>query len=78
MKFFFPDSQDLVDPSFDFTTETRSETRLRHRDRIRAEVTAKETAELALADFQARGQRGNIFVVEWVTTGRVTFLRRVG
>ncbi len=32
MKFFFPDSQDLVDPSFDFTSERRSETRLRHRD----------------------------------------------
>jgi hypothetical protein len=32
MKFFFPDSQDLVDPSFDFRTETRSETRVRQRD----------------------------------------------
>jgi hypothetical protein len=32
MKFFFPDAQDLVDPSFDFVTETRSENRLRHRD----------------------------------------------
>jgi len=32
MKFFFPDSQDLVDPSFDFITETRSRERLRHRD----------------------------------------------
>src|SRR5689334_5173179 len=32
MKFFFPDSQDQVDPSFDFTTEERSELRLRHRD----------------------------------------------
>lgn len=32
MKFFFPDSHDLVDPSFDFTTEKRSEIRLRHRD----------------------------------------------
>ncbi|QDV37420.1 tRNA-guanine transglycosylase DpdA [Tautonia plasticadhaerens] len=29
MKFFFPDSQDLVDPSFDFLTEKRSETRIR-------------------------------------------------
>ena len=25
MKFFFPDSQDLVDPSFDFEKETRSD-----------------------------------------------------
>lgn len=32
MKFFFPDSHDLVDPSFDFTTEKRSETRMRQRD----------------------------------------------
>ena len=32
MKFFFPDSQDLVDPSFDFDAETRAEHRLRHRD----------------------------------------------
>ena len=32
MKFFFPDSQDLVDPSFDFTSERRSSDRLRHRD----------------------------------------------
>ncbi len=31
MKFFFPDCQDLVDPSFDFRTEGRSETRIRHR-----------------------------------------------
>ena len=32
MKFFFPDSQDLVDPSFDFRSEMRSETRVRQRD----------------------------------------------
>jgi hypothetical protein len=32
MKFFFPDAQDLVDPSFDFETETRSESRTRQRD----------------------------------------------
>ncbi len=32
MKFFFPDSQDLVDPSFDFLTETRSDARVRQRD----------------------------------------------
>jgi hypothetical protein len=36
MKFFFPDSQDLVDPSFDFTNETRSETRVRQRDDLYA------------------------------------------
>jgi hypothetical protein len=32
VKFFFPDAQDLVDPSFDFAAETRAEHRLRHRD----------------------------------------------
>jgi hypothetical protein len=32
MNFFFPDSQDLVDPSFDFQTERRAPTRIRHRD----------------------------------------------
>jgi hypothetical protein len=32
MKYFLPDSQDLVDPSFDFETERRSVTRMRQRD----------------------------------------------
>lgn len=32
MQFFFPDSQDFVDPSFDFVSEIRSETRVRQRD----------------------------------------------
>ena len=32
MFYFFPDSQDLVDPSFDFQKETRGITRLRQRD----------------------------------------------
>lgn len=32
MKFFFPDSHDLVDPSFDFETESRSENRIRQRN----------------------------------------------
>lgn len=32
MLYFFPDSQDLVDPSFDFRSERRSEDRVRHRD----------------------------------------------
>ena len=36
MQFFFPDSQDLVDPSFDFETEKRSETRIRQRDDLYA------------------------------------------
>ena len=32
MKFFFPDSQDQIDPSFDFETEERSIYRIRQRD----------------------------------------------
>lgn len=32
MRFFFPDSQDQVDPSFDFITEQRSVYRIRQRD----------------------------------------------
>lgn len=32
MKFFFPDSQDQVDPSFDFVTERRAVMRVRQRD----------------------------------------------
>lgn len=32
MKFFFPDSQDQIDPSFNFDTETRNRHRLRQRD----------------------------------------------
>ena len=32
MKFFFPDSQDYVDPSFNFETEERSSVRIRQRD----------------------------------------------
>jgi hypothetical protein len=36
VKFFFPDSQDQVDPSFDFITEQRSATRVRQRDDLYA------------------------------------------
>ena len=32
MKFFFPDSQDQVDPTFDFATEQSPEFRVRQRD----------------------------------------------
>ena len=32
MKFYFPDSQDQVDPSFDFRSEQRSIHRVRQRD----------------------------------------------
>ncbi|MBB6055491.1 tRNA-guanine transglycosylase DpdA [Tolumonas osonensis] len=32
LKYFFPDSQDFIDPSFDFIRETRHEHRIRQRD----------------------------------------------
>ena len=36
MKFFFPDSQDQIDPTFDFVTEERSILRVRQRDDLYA------------------------------------------
>ncbi len=42
MKFFFPDSQDLVDPSFDFDTERRNDARIRQRDDLYAHEVFKE------------------------------------
>lgn len=42
MKFFFPDSQDLVDPSFDFESETRAEFRIRQRDDLYAHEVFSE------------------------------------
>ena len=36
MRFYFPDSQDQIDPSFDFTTEDRSLFRIRQRDDLYA------------------------------------------
>jgi hypothetical protein len=44
MKYFLPDSQDLVDPSFDFERERRSATRLRQRDDLYAHEVFQERA----------------------------------
>lgn len=44
MQYFLPDSQDLVDPSFDFTTEQRARTRLRQRDDLYAHEVFSEAA----------------------------------
>lgn len=41
MKFFFPDSQDQIDPSFDFVTEERSILRVRQRDDLYAHEVLK-------------------------------------
>lgn len=42
LKFFFPDSSDLVDPSFDFERETRAPLRVRQRDDLYAHEIFKE------------------------------------
>jgi hypothetical protein len=44
VRYFLPDSQDLVDPSFDFRTEKRSRTRLRQRDDLYAHEVFTEPA----------------------------------
>lgn len=44
MKYFFPDSQDLVDPSFDFNTERRNDSRIRQRDDQYAHEVFSESA----------------------------------
>lgn len=41
MKFYFPDSQDQIDPSFEFIGETRSSTRIRQRDDLYAHETLR-------------------------------------
>jgi hypothetical protein len=43
MKFFFPDSQDQIDPGFDFSTEERSAFRVRQRDDLYAHEALGES-----------------------------------
>jgi len=61
MKFFFPDSQDQVDPSFNFETEQRSELRLRHRD-----------DHYAHEEFKATPFDGILLSMAMVESGRYT------
>jgi Queuine tRNA-ribosyltransferase len=61
MKFFFPDSQDQVDPSFNFEAETRSELRLRHRD-----------DHYAHEEFRATPFDGILLSMAMVESGRYT------
>lgn len=44
MIYFLPDSQDLVDPSFDFEREDRADSRMRHRDDVYAHEVFAERA----------------------------------
>jgi len=61
MKFFFPDSQDQVDPSFNFETEQRSALRLRHRD-----------DHYAHEEFKATPFDGILLSMAMVESGRYT------
>jgi len=61
MKFFFPDSQDQVDPSFNFETEQRSGLRLRHRD-----------DHYAHEEFKATPFDGILLSMAMVESGRYT------
>lgn len=78
MKFFFPDSQDMVDPSFDFETETRAEFRVRQHDYLYAhEVFEKVPFDGVLVSMGVIERTGE----SW--TGRYTMaqrhrLRRIG
>src|SRR5262245_54874833 len=58
MKFFFPDNQDQVDPSFDFTTEERSELRLRDRDDHYAHEKFEDAPVDAILLFMGIGENG--------------------
>lgn len=78
MKFFFPDSQDMVDPSFDFRNETRDEFRVRqHDDRYAHEVFTEAPFDGLLVSM------GIVEGIGGAGTGRYTMaqrhrLRRVG
>ncbi len=61
MKFFFPDSQDQIDPRFDFETEERSLLRVRQRDDLYAHE--------ALADRVIDGLLVSKSIVDGVTGG---------
>lgn len=78
MKFFFPDSQDLVDPSFDFEKETRAEYRVRQHDDLYAHEVFGETPFDGLLV-----SMGIVESIAGAGTGRYTMaqrhrLRRVG
>jgi len=64
MKFFFPDSQDQVDPSFDFLTEERDPFRVRQRDDLYAHEVLTQApfdgllVSKAIVDGMASGTTG--------------------
>jgi len=65
MKFFFADSVDVVDPSFDFDAESRSRDRVRHR----SDAYAHEV-------FTARAYNGLLVSKGIVDTGRYSIAQR--
>jgi hypothetical protein len=70
VRFFFPDSQDQIDPSFDFFTEERSQTRVRQRDDLYAHE--------ALAEAPYTGVLVSKAIVDGIGNGagRYTFAQR--
>lgn len=64
MKFFFPDSQDQIDPGFDFVTEERDPFRVRQRDDLYAHEVLTPTpfdgllVSKAIVDGDAKGGTG--------------------
>ena len=58
MRFFFPDSSDHVDPTFDFDTETRSPTRTRQRDDLYAHEVFPESPYHGLLISKSIVERG--------------------
>ena len=57
MRFYFPDSQDQIDPSFDFETEERSPFRIRQRDDLYAHEVLDPVAVHRHARLQGDGRR---------------------
>ena len=78
MKFFFPDSVDLVDPSFDFAKEVRSSSRVRQRDDLYAHEVFAGDAEGAGAPPPYDGLLVSRAIVEGVpgASGKYTFAQR--
>jgi hypothetical protein len=70
VRFYFPDSQDQIDPSFDFLSEERSQTRVRQRDDLYAHETLTDTPYTGILVSKA--------IVDGIANGagRYTFAQR--
>lgn len=77
MKYFFPDSQDFVDPSFDFETEQKSILRVRQRDDVYAHelITQKPYDGLLVSKAIVDGLPGHSCKTRYSTGQRFRFYR---